>query len=200
MILGFKTHFPKGEFKGLLPGNEGRVATNFIPQLSNGRKKTTLREGFRWKPNTVANCYTGVRTPISKFHFDKTVLSVQDTLIFFDKCSLERPMIFVESISVSGELLTISQNDGFYHVEDFLLWFWQSLDEGHGLFVGQMLGFGGLPKLNADNDQRIPANVINGVVGRFKKAYNSGKEGRERIKDPNHQLGWRMFLENEIRM
>jgi hypothetical protein len=112
MILGFKSAF--------------------VPQIQDGAKVHTIRQGRRWKAGHAIHFYQKVRQPgMSKFHPDASVTSTQQVTITHGR------QLFVDDRQLSGtELESFALRDGFSN-SDLLFKFF---GEHHELpFTGQLV-------------------------------------------------------------
>lgn len=112
MILGFKSAF--------------------VPQIQDGTKIHTIRQGHRWQRGQAIHFYQNVRQPtMSKFRDDATVTSTQTLRI------LNGRHLFIENRHILGaELEELARRDGFPNAELLLKWF----RDTHGPdFEGQLI-------------------------------------------------------------
>lgn len=115
MILGFKTKFPWGE---------PTFFREKIFKLPGYRPKThTLRENFRFKPGTVINFATGVRTKHYN-EFKRDTCKSTQTVVICRVPNCGTPFVFVDGRCLNHyETERLALNDGFDSVEDFARWF-----------------------------------------------------------------------------
>lgn len=157
-----------------------KVRTGFAEKIvHNQGKNSTVRAGWRLKPDEKLHIYTGIRTKDATLHGIVDCFEERDCLIYFEETAAEPQMVlYIDGYDRSGNLFEFARCEGFPDTESMIKWFWKDLGIEKAL-VGQMVFFRPDPIFYMGDNFNWPLHhraTINSVLSGWREKYR--EDGR----------------------